>query len=56
MRAMTDAERILGQIQRGEIRADATAARAIAARHEQAYGSVWSRPAPAPAPTVDTSE
>ena len=39
---MTDTERVLGQIERGEVRADADAARQIAARHQAAYGdSVW---------------
>lgn len=38
----TDAARVLGQIQRGEIRAGADAAREIAARHQAAYGdAVW---------------
>ncbi|WP_327377950.1 hypothetical protein OG393_30735 [Streptomyces sp. NBC_01216] len=38
-----DAERVLGQIERGEVRADPDAAREIAARHEAAYGNVWPR-------------
>lgn len=39
---MTDAERVLDQIQRGEIRCGREAARAIAARHQAAYGdAVW---------------
>ncbi|MGW7355154.1 hypothetical protein ACWGI0_00285 [Streptomyces sp. NPDC054802] len=38
----TDSERVLGQIERGEIRAGADAAREIAARHQAAYGNaVW---------------
>ncbi|QCX81112.1 hypothetical protein C9F11_37645 [Streptomyces sp. YIM 121038] len=37
-----DAERVLGQIERGEVLAGAAGARAIAARHEAAYGrAVW---------------
>lgn len=36
-----DSARVLGQIARGEVRADAGAAREIAARHEAAYGAVW---------------
>ncbi|GAA2107553.1 hypothetical protein [Streptomyces synnematoformans] len=36
-----DEERILGQIDRGEVRAGRDAAREIAARHEAAYGDVW---------------
>jgi phage terminase small subunit len=39
---MTDSERVLGQIERGEIRAGADAAREVAARHQAAYGdAVW---------------
>ena len=39
---MTDTDRVLGQIERGEVRAGADAARQIAARHQAAYGdSVW---------------
>jgi hypothetical protein len=37
----TDADHVLGQIERGEVRADADAAREIAARHEEQYGDVW---------------
>lgn len=37
----TDNERVLGQIERGEIRCGPDAAREIAARHEHAYGSAW---------------
>lgn len=37
-----DTERILGQINRGEIRCGADAAREIAAKHQAAYGdAVW---------------
>lgn len=39
--AMTDTDRILGQIERGEIRVGTDAAREIAARHEAAYGAAW---------------
>jgi hypothetical protein len=43
---MSDTERVLGQIERGEVRAGAEAARQIAARHQAAYGdAVWG-PAP----------
>lgn len=39
---MSDADRVLGQIERGEVRAGAAAAREIAARHQAAYGdAVW---------------
>lgn len=42
MKATTDTERVLGQMERGEIRAGADAAREIAARHQAAYGdAVW---------------
>lgn len=34
----SDADRVLGQIQRGEIRCDRDAAREIAARQEEEYG------------------
>ncbi|WP_171108660.1 MULTISPECIES: hypothetical protein [unclassified Streptomyces] len=38
----TDTHRVLGQIERGEIRCGADAAREIAARHQAAYGdAVW---------------
>jgi hypothetical protein len=38
----SDTERVLGQIERGEIRCGADAAREIAARHQAAYGdTVW---------------
>src|SRR5690606_8313872 len=38
----SDAQRVLGQIERGEVRAGADAARQIAARHQAAYGdAVW---------------
>jgi hypothetical protein len=39
-----DSERVLGQIQRGEIRVGPDAAREIAARHEAAYGAAWKTP------------
>ncbi len=38
---MTDTQRVLGQIERGEVRADAQAAREIAARDEEKYGSAF---------------
>lgn len=42
VRMSDDAERVLGQIERGEIRCGADAAREIAARHQEAYGNtVW---------------
>lgn len=41
MRAMTDAERIRGQAERGEIRIGPGAARQIAALAEAAYGAAW---------------
>ena len=38
----TDTERVLGQIERGEIRCGRDAAREIAAQHQEAYGNaVW---------------
>jgi hypothetical protein len=37
----TDHERTLGQIERREVIAGPQGARAIAARHQSAYGSVW---------------
>jgi hypothetical protein len=40
-----DTQRVLGQIQRGEVWCGPSAARAIAARHEEAYGAAWRRPA-----------
>ncbi|MFI1165569.1 hypothetical protein ACH4UM_18630 [Streptomyces sp. NPDC020801] len=40
-----DTERVLGQIDRGEMWCGPDAARAIAARHEKAYGAVFGRPA-----------
>jgi hypothetical protein len=40
---MRDCERVLGQIARGEVLAGAEGARAIAAKHEAAYGDVWTR-------------
>jgi hypothetical protein len=42
IRPQTDAERVLGQIERGEVVAGPEGARMIAARHEEAYGDVWS--------------
>lgn len=48
-----DTERVLGQIQRGEIQCGPDAARAIAARHQAAYGNtVWGGQAPADAPVA----
>jgi len=45
----SDAERVIGQIERGEVRAGADAAREIAARHMEAYGTaVWG-----PSPSFD---
>ncbi|WP_030344881.1 hypothetical protein [Streptomyces sp. NRRL S-1022] len=45
----SDTQRVLGQIERGEIRCGRDAARAIAARHQEAYGNaVWG-----PAPSAD---
>lgn len=41
MKPPTEADRVLGQVARGEVRAGAAAAREIAARHEAAYGDVW---------------
>lgn len=38
---MSEADRVLGQIERGEIRCGPDAAREIAARHQEAYGDVW---------------
>ncbi|MFE9935896.1 hypothetical protein [Streptomyces hirsutus] len=40
-----DTDRVLGQMERGEMWCGPDAARAIAARHEEAYGHAWSRPA-----------
>ncbi|GAB2731481.1 hypothetical protein [Streptomyces bullii] len=37
----TDAERVLGQIERGELRCGPGAAREIAARHQAAYGDAF---------------
>lgn len=46
---MPDHVRVLGQIERGEVRAGADAAREIAARHEAAYGDAWAtKDMPAP--------
>lgn len=44
-RGMSDADRITGQITRGEILAGPEGARRIAARHEAAYGAAFTRPA-----------
>lgn len=42
IRQSLDTERVLGQIDRGEVRCGADAAREIAARHQEAYGAtVW---------------
>lgn len=41
---MRDHERVLGQIERGEIWCGPDAARAIAARQEEAYGAAFTRP------------
>lgn len=43
MTPMSDAERVLGQIDRGEILAGPEGARRIAACHQAAYGQVWAR-------------
>ncbi|MEU5834549.1 hypothetical protein ABZ820_12865 [Streptomyces diacarni] len=53
MRPTTDSERILGQIERGEVLAGREAARRIAARHEEAYGDVWRTAPAAPAAADD---
>lgn len=46
-----DTERVLGQITRGEMRCGRSAAREIAALHQEAYGNaVWG---PAPTPKTD---
>lgn len=39
----TDSERILGQIERGEVVAGPEGARIIAARAQDQYGDVWDR-------------
>lgn len=39
----SDATRVLGQIERGEVQAGPEGARKIAACHEEAYGDVWSK-------------
>ncbi|MGW5123220.1 hypothetical protein ACWEQ7_03990 [Streptomyces sp. NPDC004069] len=42
MKSLSDSERVLGQIARGEVVAGPEAARRIAARHQEAYGAaVW---------------
>lgn len=65
VRPSRDVERVLGQIARGEVLAGRAGARAIAARHEAAYGAVWARQAawddavralPAAAPTAEGAE
>lgn len=43
VRPMTDAERVTGQVARGEVRADPDAAREIAADVQQA-GGFWDHP------------
>lgn len=40
---MRDCDRVVGQIERGEVLAGPEGARAIAARHEAAYGDVWNQ-------------
>lgn len=41
VRPPSDEERVLGQIERGEVRAGPDAAREIAAKAQAAYGDVW---------------
>ncbi|MBA2951469.1 hypothetical protein [Streptomyces himalayensis] len=41
VRPPTEEERILGQIERGEVIAGPEGARRIAAIHQAAYGAVW---------------
>lgn len=41
MTPMPDHVRVIGQIERGEVRAGRDAAREIAARHQAAYGNAW---------------
>lgn len=41
MTPTSDATRVIGQIQRGEVQAGAEGARRIAAKAEAAYGDVW---------------
>lgn len=41
VRPPRDEDRVLTQIAVGDVRADADAAREIAARHQEAYGDVW---------------
>ncbi|MDX2700339.1 hypothetical protein [Streptomyces ipomoeae] len=48
-RGSLDTQRVLGQIERGEIWCGPSAARAIAARQEEAYGAAWRHPAQAAA-------
>jgi hypothetical protein len=47
-RPMSDTDRVLGQIARGEVLAGPSAARQIAARHEAEYGDAFTRPATDP--------
>lgn len=44
VRPSLETERVLGQIERGEIWCGPDAARAIAARHEEAYGAAFAGP------------
>lgn len=53
VRPSLDTERVLGQISRGEIWCGPDAARAIAARHEEAYGAAFTRPTAADAAWAD---
>lgn len=60
MAPMSDTERVLGQIERGEVRAGREAARQIAAKAQAAYGTAWTTtqprtPAPEPEPRVTHS-
>ncbi|MEV0114634.1 hypothetical protein AB0H77_15480 [Streptomyces sp. NPDC050844] len=57
-----DTERVLGQIERGEVRVGPDAAREIAAKAEAAYGGAWHRAtvrpisaAPAATPGADAA-
>lgn len=52
VRPQSDAERVLGQIARGEVIAGRTGARMIAARAQAAYGDVWNHRVPTPASTA----
>lgn len=53
MTPTTDSSRVLGQIERGEIRCGRDAAREIAARHEASYGAAFTRRADADAAWAD---